>query len=371
MRGDGRLRQFPRKSPYWYAVYFIDGREITESTGKTDRQQAERVLRKKVGAAQRGEAIPHESRVTLGDLLGLLRTDYTINRRRSLKTLGFSLAHLIAFFGETARAVTLTTDRLRMYVAYRQSEGAANATVNIELALLGRAFTLAVQARQLGRNRLPHLPKLAQDESRVRQGFFSREEVEALVKHLPATLGDLVLFLFYSAWRVGEVRTLEWRDYDRVTGVVRLRAEQSKNKRPRVLPVDTGELAAIIERRQAARRLDCPYVFHQHGRRIGDFRKAWRTACKAVGMSGRIVHDLRRSGVRHLIDAGNDPHTVMAFSGHRTDSMLKRYHVINVDDLRRAAERGSAYTGRTGRVVPLRTDEVENPEKTRRAGSET
>jgi hypothetical protein len=29
----------------------------------------------------------------------------------------------------------------------------------------------------------------------------------------------------------------------------------------------------------------------------------------------------------------------MAFSGHRTDSMLERYHVINVDDLRRAAER--------------------------------
>ncbi len=88
----------------------------------------------------------------------------------------------------------------------------------------------------------------------------------------------------------------------------------------------------------------------------------WQTACTAIALSGRIVHDLRRSGVRHLIDAGNDPHTVMAFSGHRTDSMLKRYHVINVDDLRRAAERGSAYSGKAGQVVPLRGDERENPE---------
>jgi hypothetical protein len=71
-----------------------------------------------------------------------------------------------------------------------------------------------------------------------------------------------------------------------------------------------------------------------------------------------------------LIDAGNDPHTVMAFSGHRTDSMLKRYHVINVDDLRRAAERGSVYTGRVGQVVPLRSEDAANPEKTRRAGTE-
>jgi hypothetical protein len=53
---------------------------------------------------------------------------------------------------------------------------------------------------------------------------------------------------------------------------------------------------------------------------------------------------------------------MLSFSGHRTDSMLKRYHVINVDDLRRAAERGSAYTGRAGQVVPLRGDQHENPE---------
>ncbi len=101
----------------------------------------------------------------------------------------------------------------------------------------------------------------------------------------------------------------------------------------------------MIERQIKARRLDCPYVFHQGGRKIGDFRKAWQTACTANGLHGRIVHDLRRSGVRHLIHAGIDPHTVMAFSGHRTDSMLKLYHIIALDDLRRAAQRGSTLHG--------------------------
>src|SRR6185436_11708447 len=80
-------------------------------------------------------------------------------------------------------------------------------------------------------------------------------------------------------------------------------------------------------------------------------------ACRAIGLEGRIVHDLRRSGVHHLIQAGIDPHTVMAFSGHRTDSMLKRYHIIALDDLRRAAERSSAYDRdrETGTVVVLPT----------------
>jgi integrase len=148
--------------------------------------------------------------------------------------------------------------------------------------------------------------------------------------------------LFFSAWRVGEARTLQWRDYDRHEQTIRLRPEHSKNKHGRVLPL-IGELAAILDGQLAARRLDCPYVFRRNGEAIGDFRKLWRRACTAVGLGGRLVHDLRRSGVKHLIDSGIDPHTVMAFSGHRTPSMLRRYHILDLDDLRRAAAKASAH----------------------------
>jgi integrase len=74
-----------------------------------------------------------------------------------------------------------------------------------------------------------------------------------------------------------------------------------------------------------------------------------------IGLAGRLVHDLRRSGVKHLIDSGNDPHTVMAFSGHRTASMLRRYHIIDLDDLRRAAAKASAHRAEsaTTSVTPL------------------
>ena len=123
-----------------------------------------------------------------------------------------------------------------------------------------------------------------------------------------------------------------------------------------------SELATIIERRLKLRRLDCPYIFHIAGKRIGDFRKLWRKACTAAGVTGRIIHDLRRSGVRHLIRAGVPPHTVMAFSGHRPPSMLKRYDIISLDDLRAAAERGSDHaTDEPPRVVPIRPAKGENP----------
>ena len=130
-----------------------------------------------------------------------------------------------------------------------------------------------------------------------------------------------------------------------------------------------GELADIIARRWQARRLDCPFIFHRGGRRIGDFRKLWRKACTDLGLAGRIVHDLRRSGVRHLIRSGVPPHTVMAFSGHRTASMLKRYDIIDVDDLRRAAERASSYQGERAAVVPMRRAEGENTDRTPTVGA--
>jgi len=45
-----------------------------------------------------------------------------------------------------------------------------------------------------------------------------------------APLADLMTILFFSAWRMGEARTLEWRDYDRADRMLRLRPEHSKNK---------------------------------------------------------------------------------------------------------------------------------------------
>src|SRR5439155_494257 len=74
-----------------------------------------------------------------------------------------ALRHLREFFGDRAKAVTITTDRMQQYVRGRQQEGAASATINIELALLGKAFTLAVRAKRLRTK--PYVPKLAADST--------------------------------------------------------------------------------------------------------------------------------------------------------------------------------------------------------------
>jgi len=70
-----------------------------------------------------------------------------------------------------------------------------------------------------------------------------------------------------------------------------------------------------------------------------------------------------------VLVAGVDPHTVMAWSGHRTANMLRRYHIIDLEDLRRAGKRASDYRGPKehvvkddfGRTVPKPSQSDGNP----------
>src|SRR5207302_10120260 len=97
-------------------------------------------------------------------------------------------------------------------------------------------------------------------EDNAREGFLEPAGFEAVRTHLPPYLADAATFAYLSGWRKGEVRTLEWRDVELPPGVIRLRAEHSKNKRGRVL-VLRGELLDLVRQRAEQRRLDCPHVF--------------------------------------------------------------------------------------------------------------
>ena len=88
--------------------------------------------------------------------------------------------------------------------------------------------------------------------------------MDRLWHHLPAAVADVVLF-FFCPWRIGPARRLEWRDYSPIDQALTLRPELNKTKREVQIPVDpehTPELMAIIERQQARRRPDCPFIFH-------------------------------------------------------------------------------------------------------------
>jgi integrase len=210
----------------------------------------------------------------------------------------------------------------------------SNASINRELAALKRMFMLAMQAGKLSTR--PYIPML--EENNARQGFLDHASFLAIASHAPNHLKDPVTFLYLSGWRVSEMRALEWRDIDLAGKIVMLRPEISKTKRPRLLPLK-GELLQIIERAYGNRKLDCDYVFHNDGARIGDFRKAWKSALITAGLSKKFVHDFRRTTVRNLTRAGNPEKVSMDLTGHKTRSVFNRYNIVSEADLNEATEK--------------------------------
>ena len=337
MRGSGSV--YLRGTTYWIR-YWHRGEEYRESSESQSETIARRLLNKRIQeTGKRGARFlgPSEERLRFEDLAEMFRADYVVNERRSLRRVDASLKRLRSYFG-LDRAVDITADRIKSYIAARRQDGAANATINRELAALKRSFKLAVAAERL--SRAPHIQML--EEHNARQGFLEHGEFVALREALPERLRDPIVFLYLSGWRVSEMKTLEWRDVDLAGNVVRLAPEKSKNKDGRILPL-SGELAQLIVRAHEARRLDCPFVFHNNGKPIVDFRDAWSVACEKIGLGKRLVHDMRRTAVRNLVRAGVSERVAMALSGHKTRSVFDRYNIVNTTDLVSAMERRDNY----------------------------
>ncbi len=134
------------------------------------------------------------------------------------------------------------------------------------------------------------------------------------------------------------------------------------------------------EQKTAAEYPNCRYVVHWHGERITDFREAWDTSLMKLGLKNikykcrdckmtternpgmqrakmvcshcgskrlrrddQIYHDLRRTAVRNMIDAGVPEKDAMYISGHKTTAMLHRYRIVNRQNLEAAADKVTVY----------------------------
>src|SRR5690348_5381909 len=84
------------------------------------------------------------------------------------------------------------------------------------------------------------------------------------------------------------------------------------------------------------------------GRRIESFRKEWQRACRAAKLEGLLVHDLRRSAVRNMERGGIARSVAMKITGHKTESVYRRYAIVSDSDLKEAARALSAQSARAG-----------------------
>ena len=137
---------------------------------------------------------PEAKRVTVSQLLDGLLTEYELHGRRSIKGVTSHLKRVREELGEV-RAVDLRLKHLTEYQVARSQADAAGGTINRELSLLRRSVRRFLEDQKLAMPRVAALPE------NVREGFFTKDEVTTLVKHLPEDLRDFTWFAFLTGWR--------------------------------------------------------------------------------------------------------------------------------------------------------------------------
>jgi len=67
------------------------------------------------------------------------------------------------------------------------------------------------------------------------------------------------------------------------------------------------------------------------------FEASWKAAVDRAKCPELLFHDLRRSATRNMRKAGIEQSLRMKISGHKTDSMERRYNIVDVQDIKEAA----------------------------------
>ncbi len=336
-----------RRSSVWWAKYYVNGRPIRESTGTAKESEAKRFLKEREGRVATGAPVlPRADRVRYDEVAGDLRQHYASTGSRNLVEAGTRFKHLDAFF-TGKRIAGIGAAEITKYVVARQAKGAANGTINRELAVLSRMLRLAYENGKLLRLPVMRKPK----EAPPRQGFFEADQYESVRRRLRPDLQLVTAIEYTFGWRAqSEVLTLERRQVDLDAGTIRLDPGTTKNDDGRVVymtPEVKTMVAAQIERVRALERKTgriVPFLFphltgRRQGQRIVDFRKAWTTACRRAGVPGRLRHDFRRTAVRNMVNRGVSERVAMKVTGHKTRAVFDRYHIVSPADLQDVARK--------------------------------
>lgn len=387
-QGRGRVRRVRRGNRWVYMGDWTDasGKRHRETLG-TDRETADRVMAEKIRSRDREKA---GLRAELGQDtdLALLASDYvcelaTRTTPKHVRMMERQLGKLPGILG--ARQVRDL--KPEVYERYRQRQlrdGLAPATINTGLVALKGMLSWALRTRRIAENPFDSLrclpigreyqkrPKRALSEKETGaflQAAYAADEKAA--EHQAATktiasrtkepsyaekrripTAPLFWFLIETGCRWGEARQIRWSDLDTMKGHLRLRAETTKNRRSRTIPLKPSlmkEIQGLLARHhevlgRAPTKSDLVFLTPR-GKPwpmdSGNLRRLFHPILKTAGIEKvdengeRVdIHSLRHTAATRLARAGWPMAKLQKFMGHRDPRTTQRYYDhLDADDL--------------------------------------
>ncbi len=218
------------------------------------------------------------------------------------------------------------------------------ATVNRYLSALGKVLSLTVKEWEwLDDTPMRKVSKLK--ESNGRDRFLSLDEKERLLSECKVSrnhnLYSMVALSLITAARYGELAGLQWADVHFETKRIVFR--ETKNGEDRKIPLtkEAKEIFQQLYKDQQPSDLIFQSKNPNRKNRIVNVREAFEAALKRAEISNFTWHDLRHTAASYLAMNGATQGELMAFLGHNSPAMTKRYAHFSQEHLASVMSRSS------------------------------
>jgi integrase len=347
-RGSGGVFEVPG-SRYWWISYQLNGKTVRESAGELTKTAAAKKLKDRLLAIGNGNFLgPRIERVTVDEIYGDLVQDYRIKGKSVEWAERVWNIHLKTFFSGM-RAANVGTNQINNYVEVRRGEGTAKSTINRELALLRRAFSIGFDAEPQKVARVPKFHKhIVSEKGNERRGFVEQAQYQKLAD---AAAGKLwlrtLLALGYTyGFRKGELvgnpekgtEPMRCSQVDLLNDTITLYSGETKSGEGRFVKL-TEECRQLVTELRKGKQPEDFLITRANGEAVRWFDDDWHALVKAAGEPALLFHDLRRSAVRNMIRRGVPQKTARTISGHKTDAVFSRYNIISESDIQDAARK--------------------------------
>jgi integrase len=211
------------------------------------------------------------------------------------------------------------------------------ATVHKELSLLRRIFNVAVSNGWLTKNPFDMGDSLINPgDEKSRERILTKEEEEKLLAACTGPRGHLrpiIICALDTGMRRGEIFKLTWTDVDFESGIINIKAFNTKTLRERQVAMTSRLSQELYALWHNSRRNPDELVFGI----TTSSKKGFARVREIVGLPDLRFHDLRHTHATRLV-AGHVPLSeVGRVLGHTQANTTYRYVNANVETARRAA----------------------------------
>ncbi len=247
-------------------------------------------------------------------------------------------------FNDINRRMIERFKNLRRTTITRRGSQRTPATVNRELEVLSKIFSLAMDDEIIESNPCRKVKKLRMDNQRTRH--LSIAEEDRLMVALTGRRGHLkpvVTMAIYTGMRRGELLKLRRSHVD--FGLNLINVKQTKTGKDRTIPMDASVRETLSRLCEGVNDEDFVFMNSRTGVNLTDVKHGFGSACREADIHNLTFHDLRHTFGTRLADAGVDIVKIAELMGHQSIQTTRRYTHATDEGKRAAIAELARYRG--------------------------